>query len=440
MARPIAPRPLTKPLVLKQARVLDLIHRRDEVQDVLISDGRIERIGRITPPAGSETLDLSGKVVTHGLMDMHVHLREPGREDKETVVSGCNAAMAGGFTAVACMPNTQPPIDSADTVALIKTRAADHLVEVFPVGCVTKNREGKELAEIGELVQAGAVAISDDGDPVGSAEIMRRALEYVKMYRIPVIEHAEDKDLSCKGSMHEGLVSARLGLRGIPRISEEVVVARDILLAEYTGSHVHIAHVSTAGTVRLIREARRRGVNVTCEVCAHHFTLTDEAVANYNTFAKMNPPLREPSDIDEILKGLQDGTIDAIVTDHAPHTVEDKECEFDLASFGITGLETCVGLTLTNLVHANVLPLTVALEKLSLAPRRILNLPMPEIAPGHPANLTLVDPEAPWTYDVGRTCSLSTNSPFHGYAMKGRPLGVIHRGRIFIENGQRGNS
>ncbi|NUM81494.1 dihydroorotase [bacterium] len=432
MAREITAKVLPQKLLLKNARLIDLLNKRDEVTDIIISDGKIDTIGKATTTV-ADTIDLKGKIVTHGLIDMHVHLREPGREDKETILTGCNAAMAGGFTAVACMPNTMPPIDTADTVHFIKSKAQNHLVDVYPVGCVSKKREGKELAEIGHLVEAGVVGISDDGDPVYNAEIMRRALEYVKMYRIPVIEHAEDKQLSNKGSMNEGFTSTRLGLRGIPNISEEVVVARDILLAEYTGSHVHIAHISTGGTVRLVREAKKRGVNVTCEVCPHHFTLTDAAVENYDTFAKMNPPLRESKDLEEIKRGLQDGTIDVIATDHAPHTVEDKECEFDQAAFGITGLETCIGIAFNDLVHKNVISLHSALEKMAIAPRKILNLPIPQLTPGSPANLSIIDPEKTWTYDVTRTCSKGVNTPYNGYTMKGKAFGVINKGKIFIE-------
>lgn len=432
MARQIFPKPLPDRLVVKNARLVDVVRSRNDMTDILIVKGKIENIGRFNS-AGAAELDVSGKTVTHGFMDMHVHLREPGREDKETVTTGCNAAMAGGFTAVACMPNTTPPIDTADTVALIRSRAVGHLVDVFPIGCVTKNREGKELAEIGELVNAGAVGITDDGDPVYNAEIMRRALEYVKMFGIPVIEHAEDKCLANKGTMHEGLVSTQLGLRGIPRMAEDIVVGRDILLAEYTGSRVHIAHISTAGTVRLIREAKKRGVQVTCEVCPHHFTLTDEAVRNYNTMAKMNPPLRENDDVAEILKGLQDGTIDAIATDHAPHTTEDKECEFDQAAFGITGLESCVGLTWTRLVHTGLLSTERAIEKLAIAPRRILGLPLPEIMAGAPANLTLVDETTSWTFRVASTCSKGENTPFDGYTLRGRSAGVINKNMWFVE-------
>jgi dihydroorotase len=432
MAREIFSKELSKQLLLKNARLIDVVNRRDEVTDILITDGKIEKIGKQNI-AGVETIDMNGRIVTHGLMDMHVHLREPGREDKETVWTGCNSAMAGGFTAIACMPNTTPPIDLPDTVLFVKSRADKHLVDVYPVGCVSKNREGKELAEIGNLVEAGAVSISDDGDPVYNAEIMRRALEYVKMYDIPVIEHAEDKQLSNRGSMHEGFTSTRLGLRGIPSISEEIIVARDILLAEYTNSRVHIAHISSGGTVRLVREGKKRGVKVTCEVCPHHFTLTDLAVENYDTFAKMNPPLREQKDIDEIKIGLQDGTIDIIATDHAPHTIEDKECEFDQAAFGITGLETCVGITLSDLVHKKIITLESAIDKLAIAPRKLLNLPLPKFAQGAPANMTFLDLDQLWKYDVTQTCSKSVNTPYNNYEMRGKAFGVIHKNKIFME-------
>ncbi len=431
MARNISAKLLPKTLHVKNIRLIDVLQKKSELTDLTIADGKIAAIGRSN--ASDQTIDLQGAIATHGLIDMHVHLREPGREDKETVVTGANAAMAGGFTEIACMPNTTPAIDTADTALFVQSRAQGHLVRVYPVGCVTKNREGKELAEIGSLISAGAVGITDDGDPVYNSEIMRRALEYSKMYNIPVIEHAEDKNLSNRGCMNEGVVSTRLGLRGIPSISEEVIVARDILLAEYTGAHVHIAHISTGGTVRLVREAKARGVNVTCEVCPHHFTLTDEAVENYNTFAKMNPPLRTASDIEEIKRGLIDGTIDAIATDHAPHTIEDKECTMDDAAFGITGLETCVGITLQDLVHKNIISLETAIYKLSIAPRKILRLPMPEIAIGAMANLSFIKTEQIWNYDVKTTCSKSVNSPYNGYAMKGKPAGVISRGLMFFE-------
>ncbi len=432
MPRNVTAKTITGHLVLKNARLIDVINNRDEAADIVILDGQIESAGKSASVRG-ETIDLKGKVVTHGLMDMHVHLREPGREDKETILTGCNAAMAGGFTAVACMPNTSPAIDTPDTVQYIKLKAAEHLVDVYPIACVTKNREGKELAEFAGLVRAGAVAVSDDGEPVWNAEIMRRALEYVRMFSIPVINHPEDKTLSLKGSIHEGFTSTRLGLPGIPAPAEEVMVMRDIRLAEFTGSQVHLAHLSTARSIDLVREAKKRGIKVTCEVCPHHFTLTVEAVEGYNTNAKMNPPLREASDIEAILEGIKDGTIDTIASDHAPHTIDDKLCEFNIAAFGITGLETSLALTLDRLVRKNVITLADAIRKMSLAPRQILGLPLPEIKPGAPANLTIIDPDKIWTYEVGHTCSMSTNTPFHGHTFTGKATGVINKNRIFLE-------
>lgn len=433
MPRNVTAKTIKGHLVLKNARLIDAINNRDKAADIVIRDGQIESVGKPAAVQG-ETIDLKGRVVTHGLMDMHVHLREPGREDKETILTGCNAAMAGGFTAVACMPNTSPAIDTPDTVQYIKLKAAEHLVDVYPIACVTKNREGKELAEFAGLVRAGAVAVSDDGEPVWNAEIMRRALEYVRMFSIPVINHAEDKTLSLKGAIHEGFTSTRLGLPGIPAPAEEIMVMRDIRLAEFTGSHVHLAHLSTARSVELVREAKKRGIKVTCEVCPHHFTLTVEAVEGYITNAKMNPPLREASDIEAILEGLKDGTIDAIASDHAPHTIDDKLCEFNIAAFGITGLETSLALTLDRLVRKNVITLADAIRKMSLAPRQILGLPLPEIKPGVPASLTIIDPDKTWTYDAEQTCSMSTNTPFHGYAFTGKATGVINKNRIFLED------
>lgn len=432
MARQIHFKTLSDELLLKNARIIDLKAKKDERGDVLIKNGKIEKTGVIAPGT-AQVLDLQGAILTHGFMDMHVHLREPGREDKETIWTGCNAAMAGGFTALASMPNTTPAADTPDTVQYIQFKSAPHLVEVFPVGCVTKNREGKELAEIAALVKAGIVAVSDDGEPVYNAEIMRRALEYLTMYRIPLIQHAEDKALTNKGSMHEGFMSTRLGMKPIPRLSEEVVIARDILIAEYTGAPVHFAHVSTAGSVRMIREAKARGVPVTCEATPHHFTLTDEAVESFNPNTKMNPPLREAADVQAIREGLRDGTIDAIASDHAPHTVDDKDCEYDLAAFGIIGLETSVGLALTNLVHTGVLTIHQLIERMALAPRKILNLKLPEIKAGEEPCLTVIDPERTWTYDVNETCSVSQNTPFHGYAFRGKAAGVIHKNKMFFE-------
>lgn len=432
MPRELTAQPLPQTLVLQNARLIDVLNQRDEKTDIVIREGRIHFIGKSDIKEGL-IIDLKGRIVTHGLMDMHVHLREPGREDKETIHTGCNAAMAGGFTAVACMPNTSPAIDTPDTVEFIKLKSAGHPVEVFPVGCVTKNREGKELAEIASLVKAGVVAVSDDGEPVANSEIMRRALEYCRMFRIPVIDHPEDKSLTLKGAMHEGFMSTRLGLPGMPAPAETIMVMRDIQLAEYTASPVHLAHISAARSVELIREAKKRGVPVTCEVTPHHFTLTDRAVEGYNTYAKMNPPLREDSDLQAIREGLKDGTIDAIASDHAPHTVDDKICEFNIAAFGILGLETALALTLSQLVKPKLLSLQDAIIKMSIAPRRILNLPLPEFQTGSPVNITMLDPDAEWSYDVQQTCSMSQNTPFHGWKFTGKAIGIIHRGFYYIE-------
>ncbi len=432
MPREVTARKMTGNVILKNARVIDVLHPRDEQADIVIQGGEILAVEKNTKIQG-EVIDLKGSIITHGLMDMHVHLREPGREDKETIRTGCNSAMAGGFTAVACMPNTSPAIDTPDTVQYIRLKSAEHLVEVYPVGCVTKNREGKELAEIAGLVHAGAVAVSDDGEPVWNSEIMRRALEYVRMYHIPVIDHPEDKTLSHKGAVHEGFTSTRMGLRGIPGPAEDIMVMRDIRLAEYTDSHVHLAHLSTARSIGMVREAKKRGLKVTCEVTPHHFALTDQAVEGYQTNAKMNPPLRDQSDIDAILEGLKDGTVDVIASDHAPHTIDDKQCEFDIAAFGITGLETSLALTLTHLVHKNIISLSAAIDKMAIAPRKILRLPLPEILPGSPANLTIIGLNRVWTYDVNQTCSMSQNTPFHGHVFTGKAIGTVHKGRIYLE-------
>lgn len=423
-------RSLPRTLLLKNARIVDPTLGIDEQRDVLIEDGLIKKTGKITDKA-EETMDLSGKVLAPGFMDMHVHLREPGQEHKETIASGCNAAMAGGFTEVCCMPNTDPTIDNAEVVKFIKDKCKDHLVEVHPIGAVTRRREGKELADIAEMVEAGAVAISDDGSPVWDSRIARSALEYIKMFKIPLIEHAEDTCLSGRGVMNEGSVSTRLGLPGWPAIAEEVTVGRDILLAEYTGSRVHIAHISTAGTVRLVREGKARGVNVTAEVTPHHFTLTDAAVEHYDTNTKMNPPLRTQADVDAILEGLKDGTVDVIATDHAPHALDEKAVEFDQAPFGITGLETAVGLAISRLVKTGLISLSDLIEKFAVAPRKILNLPVPVIEEDQFANLTILDPDVEWTFDVTKTRSRSANSPFNGLKMNGRPVGAVHKGRFF---------
>jgi len=396
--------------------------------DILIVNGRIEKIGGVdrTSFAG-EIVDLTGRLVVPGLLDMHAHFREPGREDEETIETGCQAAMAGGFTGVCVMPNTDPPVDDAEVVRFILDRAAGQLVDVYPIAAVTKGRRGKELTEMAELVEAGAVAFSDDGSPVVDSEIMRRALEYTSMLGVPVIDHCEDLSLSRNGVMNESFVSTELGLPGIPNISEEVVVARDLLLAKYTGGRVHIAHLSTAGSVELLRRAKNDGLKVTCEVTPHHFSLTDEAVRSYDANYKMNPPLRTAADVEAIKAALKDGTIDVIATDHAPHSIEEKEVEFSAAPFGIIGLETVLGLVFTQLIDTGVLTLPEAIEKMSVAPARILGCGQRRISPGQPANLTIIDPNARWVVDKMQFKSKSRNSPFHGWTLRGRVFGLVNK-------------
>ncbi|MEK6719018.1 MAG: dihydroorotase [candidate division NC10 bacterium] len=425
-------------ILIEGGRVIDPANKVDAVLDVWIEDGRIAALGPQPParqaPPPDRVLDARGKVVCPGFVDLHVHLREPGREDKETIATGTRAAARGGFTSVCCMPNTSPVNDNQSVTEFILDRARrEGAVNVFPVGAITKGQQGEELAEIGELVRAGCVVISDDGKPVMNAEIMRRALEYAGMFGIPVIQHAEDLHMTGKGVMHEGLVSTELGLQGIPAASEAVIVARDILLAELTGSHFHVAHVSTAEAIRLIREAKAKGLHVTCEVTPHHFATTDEAVRSFNTNAKMSPPLRSSRHVEALKVGLKDGTIDAIATDHAPHTVQEKEQEFDYAPNGIIGLETAFGLTMTVLVEGEVLTLNQAIARLTSEPARIFNLPKGTLSVGADADVTILDPTREWVVDVRKSASKSRNSPFHGWKLRGEVLATIVEGKVVWE-------
>jgi dihydroorotase len=363
---------------------------------------------------------------------MHVHLREPGREDEETIISGCDSAANGGFTGIACMPNTEPAIDSAEVVIFIKRKAASHLVDVHPVAAATVGRKGEVISPMAELYENGAVGFSDDGVAIKASAILRRALEYSKMFGTPVIEHCEDETLAC-GSMNEGLNSTTLGLPPIPSVSEDIIVMRDILMAEYTGGKIHIAHISTKKSVEMVREAKKKGIKVTAEVTPHHFTLTDDAVKTYDTNTKMNPPLRTGKDVDEIIKGLQDGTIDCIASDHAPHSIEEKEMEFDYAPNGIIGLETEVGLALTELYHNKILTLNQIVEKFSINPRKILNLPVPKFKVGEQANLTIIDPDEVWTVDISKFKSRSINSPFDKRLLTGKAMGVINNKMMYFK-------
>ena len=421
-------------LLLKKGRLVDPAARRDEEIDLLIRDGVIEKMGANLAVHDAQSYDLKGKVIAPGFIDMHVHLREPGFEYKETILTGAAAAAAGGFTAVCCMPNTEPAIDDESVVRYIQSKAKsalNGLVDVYPVAAVTKGRRGEQLAPLAELSDAGAVAFSDDGAPVYDAEIMRRAMEYAAMFGKPVIQHAQEMSMTKGGVMNEGSVSTALGLPGMPSLAEDIMVSRDIQICRYTRGQYHVAHLSTAGAVDLVRRGKGEGVNVTCEVTPHHFTLTDEAVRGYNTNTKMNPPLRTSSDVEAVRKGLRDGTIDVIATDHAPHSFDEKEVEFQFAPFGIVGLETAIGIIVTELVQSGVLTLAQMIEKLSVNPRRILHLPSIVVAEGEAANLTIFDPAAEWIVDPPSLKSRSKNTPFGGRKLIGKPIGVLNNGQSY---------
>jgi dihydroorotase len=410
--------------------VIDPSQGLDRITNVLVEEGRIAALDAVAT-GGEELLDASGKIVTPGLIDMHVHLREPGREEDETILTGTSAAVAGGFTSIACIPNTEPPIDTQATVEFIQHQAARaNQCNVYVVACVSKNREGKELAELGQLIQAGAVAFSDDGAPVYDAELMRRALEYCRMFDKPILNHAEVRELTQGGVMHEGLVSLILGLKGMPSVAEDVMTGRDIALADATGGRIHIMHVSSAGSVDLIRRAKGRGVRVTTEVCPHHFTLTDESLRTFDSNFKMSPPLRGQKHVDACIAGLADGTIDVICTDHAPHALEKKMRELDQAPFGIVGLETALGLVVTRLIEPGHLDWPAAIKKMTINPARILGINKGTLAIGADADITVIDPLIRWTVDPARFRSKSTNTPFKGWKLQGRADTVIVGGQV----------
>lgn len=420
-------------LVVRGGRVIDPSQDLDVTADLLIRDGFVAGIGEgIEAPSDAEELDASGLVVCPGLIDIHVHLREPGQEYKETVRTGTMAAAAGGFTAVACMANTSPVNDNASVTELILGQARRAgFARVYPVGTVSKGMAGEELAEVGEMVAAGAVAISDDGLPVAHPELLRRAFLYAEHFGIPVLQHAEDLKLTGDGVMHEGEWSTRLGLPGIPAAAEDTLIARDLMLAEDTGGRYHLQHMSTARSVELVREARARGVRVTCEVSPHHLFLTDRGVADsgFSTDFKMKPPLRAERDRQALVDGLLDGTIDCIASDHAPHHPDEKDVEFSTAPFGILGLETTLSLCLDRLVHAGLLELPRLVELLSTMPARVLGVPGGTLAESAPADVTLFDPDAEATVDRTRFRSKSRNTPFHGWALRGKAVGTIVGGR-----------
>jgi dihydroorotase len=430
--------------LLKGGRVVDPVNGRNGVFDVLMDGDRIVKVGRDLPvDVGTTVVEVpSAFVVCPGLIDMHVHLREPGQEHKETVATGAAAAVAGGFTAVACMPNTDPVNDNAGVTQYILKKAAEaSLARVYPIGAVSRGQKGEQLAEIAELKEAGCVALTDDGRPVATALLMRRALEYASMFNLPVIDHCEDQTLKGEGVAHEGYQASALGLRGIPGEAESIMALRDISLAELTGGVVHIAHMSARQTLDAVRYGKSRGAHVTCEVTPHHFVLTDDMLASpepYDTNVKMNPPLREAADRDAVVQGIADGSVDVIATDHAPHHYDEKRVEFDRAPFGITGLETAVSLCFDRLVHAGTVSIVRLVELLSVNPARILRLPGGSLSEGAPADLTILAPDLQVTVSVARMRSKSKNTPFDGWALRGGVAATIVGGRTVYVNDDAG--
>jgi dihydroorotase len=424
-------------LLIKGGRVIDPASNLDGVRDVLLENGKVKAIGARIKGQGARVIDAKGMLVLPGLIDMHVHLRDPGRPDKETIASGARAAALGGFTTICCMANTEPPIDNPAAVEYVIAKAkAEAVVNVLPIAAVTKGLKGEELAEIGRCHMEGAVAFSDDGHPIMRADVMRRALEYTRQFDVPVIAHCEDSGLSAGGTMNEGAVSTEIGLPGIPSLSEEVMVARDVLLAREYG-RIHIAHVSCARSVKFIRDAKREEAPVTCETCPHYFTLTEEAVRTYDTNAKVNPPLRTKADRQAVIKGLKDGTIEVIATDHAPHTIDDKNVEFNQAASGLVGLETALGLVLTELVAKKALSLNEAVAKMTANPARILRLAgKGTLRVGADADLVVVDPQAEWTVEPKKFASKSRNTPFAGRPLKGKVVHTIVGGKQIVKDGQ----
>ncbi len=418
-------------MVIKNGRVIDPANGIDAIRDVAISDGVIAAVAENIDPAGAEEFDAGGLVVAPGFIDMHVHLREPGFEYAETIESGSRAAAAGGFTSICPMPNTQPVNDNATvTRYIMETAWRVASVNVFPIGAITKGSAGEELAAIGSMKQAGAVAISDDGRPVMNSRVMRRAMEFAKAFGIPVIDHCEDLHLSAGGDMHEGMESVRLGIRGIPAASEDVMVARDILLAELTGVRFHVAHISSRHSLDMVAFAKSRGLKVTCEATPHHFSLADAEMIPYDSNYKMKPPLREIDDVNAVIAGIVSGAVDAIATDHAPHAGNDKMQEFEKCPFGIIGLETALALALEKLVHTARVPLSRMVELFTIGPASILKLDRGTLSPGATADVTIFDPEREWTYDVNRSFSKSRNSPFHGRTFRGGPVATLVNGAV----------
>jgi len=424
-------------LLIRGGHIIDPSQGIDQVGDLLIGEGKIVQIGSTATLSKVQNLDATGLVVCPGFIDLHCHLREPGFEDKETIATGTKAAAIGGFSTVCCMANTNPPLDSPSAVAWVKRKASkDSLVAVLPIGCITKGRKGEELTDMAGLAEAGVIAFSDDGDPVASSQLMFRAMEYSRDLGLPIIDHCEDKTLSDNGIINEGQLSAKLGLKGIPAAAEEIMVARDLNLAKQTKARLHIAHVSTKGSVELIRRAKEEGVSITAEVTPHHLTLTEERIAGespnkFDTNAKVNPPLRTNGDVQALIKGLKDGVINAIATDHAPHTLADKNCGLELAAFGISGLETAFG-CLTSLVHQGKINLTQLISKLTCEPAKVIgrNGELGTLKAGTPANITILDLEQEWIVNSRNFASKGKNTPYDGYKFKGKVMATIANGKI----------
>jgi dihydroorotase len=423
---------MSNDMILTGAKIIDPVTGYFGPAEIIVSNGKIKKVDKRKkrPSKGNGTIDLKGLYLCPGFIDMHVHLREPGREDEETIISGAEAAAAGGFTAVVCMPNTEPALDNAEAIQYVIDRAKVAKVKVYPVGAITVGRKGEALTGMLEMADTGAVAFSDDGNGLQNNHLMRRALEYSKTCKVPIISHCEFDDLTSGGVMNESFISTVLGLKGNPPVSEELMVARDIMLAEYTGGRIHIAHVSTAGSVELVRRAKKSRINVTAEGAPHHFTLTDNLVKSFNTNLKVNPPLRTRRDIDALKKGFADGTIDAIASDHAPHSIEEKELEFDYAPPGMIGLETTVGLMITELIKKRVLSWPQAVAKLTVNPAKILNLPGGSFTIGGPADFTVIDPTLEWVVNKEDFKSLSFNSPFIGRKLTGKAVMTIVDGKV----------